>query len=191
MNIFLLSFGVFIINFTHLVSATDGLRSKLISRYSRRNFYIAHGIASSVALLMIIYGFSERDFIVIYEPPIWSAHFNKSIMFFSVWLFVGDFFNGYIKKLTKAPTFAAIGLWSLGHLCANGDLYSVILFGGFLLLVAGFLLLVLTGLYDNWRKPAADTTYHYKYDLYAFGIAIIAYTALVIAHPYISGINIF
>jgi len=40
--------------------------------------------------------------------------------------------TGNIKKALKHPMLAAVKLWALGHLLANGDVSSVILFGSFL-----------------------------------------------------------
>lgn len=184
MNLFILILGVLIINIIHIISAINSLRSRLIAQYSRKSFFMVHGIISTLALLLIIFGFYQRDFITIYDPPIWGADFNKSAMFFSFWLLASQFFNGYIKQFTKAPAIAAIAIWSFGHLCANGDLHSIILFGG-------FLIYALTGLYFKWQRPAADTTYHYKYDIYAFAIGFIAYSATGLAHPYFTGISVF
>ncbi|MEL7539335.1 MAG: NnrU family protein, partial [Pseudomonadota bacterium] len=39
---------------------------------------------------------------------------------------------GHIKKLSKHPMLLAIKLWAVGHLLANGELNSVLLFGSFL-----------------------------------------------------------
>ena len=183
MNIFLLILGVFIINFTHLVSAIGSLRERLISKYSRRSFFAIYGIASTIALLLIIFGYYERDFIVVYEPPVWGARFNVSIMLLAFFMLCSQFTNGHIKRWVKAPAIAAIGVWSFGHLCANGDLHSVIMFGG-------FLLYALTGLYFKWRKPTVNPAHHYKYDIYAFLAGFALYMAVGYAHPYFTGVSI-
>ena len=39
---------------------------------------------------------------------------------------------GHIKKTLKHPMLVAVKLWALGHLLANGELNSIILFGSFL-----------------------------------------------------------
>lgn len=184
MNLFMLILGMLIINITHLISAINGLRDKLIIKYSRRNFYTVYGLASTVAFLLIVLGFYQRDFIVVYQPPIWGADFNKTTMFLSFWLLTSQFFNSYIKWLTKAPTIAAIGIWAFGHLCANGDLHSVIMFGG-------FLFYTLVGLYFKWQKPSTTASHHYKFDIYAFAIGAFCYSAIGMAHPYFTGISVF
>ena len=39
---------------------------------------------------------------------------------------------GHIKKITKHPMLLSVKIWALGHLLANGELNSVILFASFL-----------------------------------------------------------
>lgn len=184
MNLFMLALGVFILNFTHLVSAIDGLKAALIAKYSRKGFFAVYGTASTLALLLIIYGFYERDFIAIYEPPIWGAEFNKSAMFLAFWLLVGQWYNGWFKQFLKAPGIASIGVWAFGHLCANGDLHSLVLFGG-------FLLYALIGLYFKMQIPLPKATYHYRQDVKAFFIAFVLYASVGMLHPYFTGISVF
>lgn len=184
MNLFMLSLGVFIINFTHLASAIEGLRTALIAKYSRAGFFSVYGIASTLALVLIIYGYYNRDFTPLYEPPLWGTEFNKGAMFLAFWLLVGQWFNGWFKQFLKAPMVAGIGVWAFGHLCANGDLHSVILFGG-------FLLYALIGLYFKIQNPLPPATYHYKQDVKAFFIAFIIYACIGMLHPFFTGIKVF
>jgi uncharacterized membrane protein len=40
--------------------------------------------------------------------------------------------TGHIKKAVKHPMLLAVKIWATGHLLANGELNSVLLFGSFL-----------------------------------------------------------
>jgi uncharacterized membrane protein len=40
---------------------------------------------------------------------------------------------GRIKQWVKHPMLLGVGLWALGHLLANGDLFGLLTFGAFLL----------------------------------------------------------
>ena len=120
---------------------------------------------------------------MVYEPPIWGARFNASIMFLAFFMLCAQFFNGHMKRWVKAPAIVAILVWSFGHLCANGDLHSVIMFGG-------FLLYALMGLYFKWQRPAANADCHYRYDIYAFAVGFVVYMAVGYAHPYFTGVSV-
>ncbi len=184
MNLFMLALGVFILNFTHLVSAIGGLRDALIAKYSRSGFFGVYGTASTLALVLIVFGFYQRDFMPVYEPPLWGAEFNKGAMFLAFWLVVGQLFNGWFKQLFKAPLIVGIGVWAFGHLCANGDLHSIILFGG-------FLIYALVGIYFKLQKKYPAKTYHYRQDVKAFFIAFVVYACIGMLHPFFTGIRVF
>ena len=47
-------------------------------------------------------------------------------------LFLATYLPGRIKAVVKHPTLAAVKLWAVAHLLANGTLADVLLFGGFL-----------------------------------------------------------
>ena len=95
------------------------------------------GLYSLVSLLgfgLIIYGFgATRGMGVIYTPPTGLAHINLLLTIPALILLVASQVPaGHIKKITKQPMLLAVKLWALGHLLANGELNSVLLFGSFL-----------------------------------------------------------
>ena len=68
----------------------------------------------------------------LYDPPAWLRHVNLVLMMIAMVLLAAFVVPGRIKAAVKHPMLAAIKVWALGHLLANGDLASVILFGSFL-----------------------------------------------------------
>jgi uncharacterized membrane protein len=110
----------------------------------RDNFIKARGenawkglytVVSLVGFGLIIWGYSmaRLNTPVLYVPPIWLTHINLLFMLFSfILLAVYGMPPGRIKAAVKHPMLAAVKLWAFGHLLANGDLASVLLFGSFL-----------------------------------------------------------
>ncbi len=47
-------------------------------------------------------------------------------------LLVAAYVPSRIRTATKHPMLAAVKIWAVGHLLANGDLASILLFGSFL-----------------------------------------------------------
>lgn len=95
-----------------------------------------YSIISIVGFVLIIWGFSiaRLDAPVLYTPPFWFTHVTLLLMLVSfVLLMASSVPPGRIKVAVKHPMLLAIKLWSVGHLMANGDLASVILFGSFLI----------------------------------------------------------
>ena len=93
-----------------------------------------YSLVSIVGFVLIVYGFgAARGAGVLYTPPTWLAHINLVLTIPALILLVASQIPaGYIKKVTKHPMLLAVKLWALGHLLANGELNSVLLFGSFL-----------------------------------------------------------
>ncbi len=93
-----------------------------------------YSLISLVGFGLIIYGFGlTRGLGLLYQPPVWARHLNLVIMLPALVLLVtSQLPAGWLKKLTKHPMLVAVKLWALGHLLANGEYNSVILFGTFL-----------------------------------------------------------
>ncbi len=93
-----------------------------------------YSLISIVGFVLIVYGFgAARGSGVLYTPPTGLAHINLVLTIPALILLVASQFPaGHIKKATKHPMLLAVKLWALGHLLANGELNSVILFGSFL-----------------------------------------------------------
>lgn len=93
-----------------------------------------YSLISIVGFVLIVYGFgAARGSGVLYTPPTGLAHINLVLTVPALILLVASQIPaGHIKKTTKHPMLLAVKLWALGHLLANGELNSVLLFGSFL-----------------------------------------------------------
>lgn len=127
----LLAFGVFLTAALHLVAAVPPLKARLKAILGEKAYGPAFGIASIVGIAIIVLGWRSSDFVLVYDPPEWGRHANYLLTLIA-FIFLGIFlFRGSWRQKVRFPmAFAAI-FWATGHLLANGDLASVILFGGF------------------------------------------------------------
>ena len=93
-----------------------------------------YSLVSIASFVLIVYGFgAARGSGILYTPPTWLAHINLVLTIPALILLVASQVPaGHIKKATKHPMLLAVKLWALGHLLANGELNSVLLFGSFL-----------------------------------------------------------
>ncbi|MDZ4762749.1 MAG: NnrU family protein [Alphaproteobacteria bacterium] len=96
------------------------------------------GLYSLVTLAgfgLIVWGYGNlKPWIPIWDPPVWTRHVALTLMLPALILLVSAYVPaGYIKRAVKHPMLAAVKVWALAHLVANGDLASIILFGSFLL----------------------------------------------------------
>lgn len=121
---------------THLYSS---FRSRIPSRDIRVRMgtikYMGlYSIFSGLGFALMIWGYGlARPSPALYTPPDWSVHVNMALMLPALILLLAAYGPlGYIKQAVKHPMLLAIILWSSGHLLANGEQNSVILFGSFL-----------------------------------------------------------
>lgn len=118
------------------------------------------GLYSLVSLIgfgLIVYGFdATRGAGILYTPPFWMKHVNLLLMIPAMILLVASQMpTGHIGKATRHPMLLSVKIWALGHLLANGELNSVILFGSFLA-YAVFDRIMVKRRGDNGRGDAVD-----------------------------------
>lgn len=93
-----------------------------------------YSLVSIVGFVLICWGFgATRDAGSLYMAPSWGRHVNLALMLPALILLVASQMpTGLIKKAVKHPMLIAVKLWAFGHLLANGEVNSVILFASFL-----------------------------------------------------------
>jgi uncharacterized membrane protein len=69
---------------------------------------------------------------VLFDPPMWTRHITLALMLPAMIFLVAAQIPSRIRNAVRHPMLLAIKLWALGHLLANGDVASLLLFGSFL-----------------------------------------------------------
>ncbi|MBN8632844.1 MAG: hypothetical protein J0L76_18580 [Rhodobacterales bacterium] len=77
-------------------------------------------------------GIAPAEFVELWSPPRFLVHVNNLLMFFAVYLFAASGMKTRITRVIRHPQLTAVKTWAVAHLLVNGDLASVILFGGIL-----------------------------------------------------------
>ena len=120
----------------HLYSA---FRSRAPGRDLRQRmgygpFMGLYSLVSLIGFGLIIYGYDAARWIgTAYFAPAWGRHVNMALMLPAlIFLVAANLPAGRIKKTLKHPMLVSVKLWALGHLLANGEWNSVILFTSFL-----------------------------------------------------------
>lgn len=94
-----------------------------------------YSVVSVAGLALIVWGWHlyRPDAPEVFTPPAWGRHVTPLLVLFAFILFpAANAPAGYIKHYLKHPMLIGTILWSGGHLLANGDAASLLLFGGFL-----------------------------------------------------------
>jgi uncharacterized membrane protein len=119
----------------HTLTTMRAQRAALIARTGEVPYKVAYALVSLAGIALIAYGFSRyraAGMIEIWYPPRWFRHVNNVLLWPAFICVAAAYIPGDIKRVLKHPMLVGIKLWAFGHLLANGDLGSIILFGSFL-----------------------------------------------------------
>lgn len=111
-------------------------------------------IVGSIVLMVI--GYRAADFIYLWNPPSFMVHINNLLMLIAFWVYgssAAKDAKAWPAYKTRHPQLLAVKIWALAHLLVNGDLASVILFGG-LLAWAVVSVILINRAEPDWTPPA-------------------------------------
>jgi uncharacterized membrane protein len=93
-----------------------------------------YSVLSIVGFVLIVvgYGAARQSPVVLYAPPMWTRHLALVLLLPVFPLLLAAYLPGRIQAAARHPMLAAVMLWAIAHLLANGMLADVLLFGGFL-----------------------------------------------------------
>jgi uncharacterized membrane protein len=119
----------------HTLTTQRDLRARVIASAGEGGYKIGYALVSAVGLALIVWGFAHyraTGWIDVWYPPVAFKHITVALMLPAVILVVASYIRGRIYTTLKHPMLTGIKLWAAAHLLANGDLGSIILFGGIL-----------------------------------------------------------
>lgn len=128
----LLIFGLIVFLGLHLLPSLPNLRASLVRRLGENGYKGVFTLVSLASLALTIWGYAQAPFVEVWSPPTWTRHLAALLMAVAVIVLVAAYVPGRIKRTLKHPMLVAIKIWAAAHLLANGDLASMLLFGGFL-----------------------------------------------------------
>lgn len=87
-------------------------------------------ILASVVLMVV--GYRGAEFVHLWSPPAFLTHVNNLLMLIAVYLFAASGMKTLITRSIRHPQLTGFKAWAVAHLLVNGDVASIILFGGLL-----------------------------------------------------------
>ncbi len=138
------------------------------------------------SVVLIVLGWRSIDPIDIYNPQSWGRHVTFFLVLLTFILFVAARRATNIKRVLRHLQLTGLVLWSIGHLFANGDNRSLILFS-WLGVWAIIEMILISRREGEWIKPELVSV---KNDVITVIGGCVLYAVLLIAHPYLSGIKL-
>ncbi|WP_105431259.1 NnrU family protein [Neorhizobium sp. T6_25] len=143
MTQFLLAFVAFIT--LHSIPAVPKIRGALIGWMGHGSYIAAYSVVSTAALAWLFLSALSLDYVEIWQPRSWQACLAFVLSPIGLFLVLAGLFSrnpfsisfrkggepDAIVSVTRHPVLWGFLCWSVGHIPANGDLRSLLLFGGF------------------------------------------------------------
>lgn len=109
-----------------------GRRDVLAARLGEMAYKGVYAVATGVVVAVIVFGYQQAEFVNVWTPPAFLWHLNSLLMTIAVFLFIAGGIPSPVRRKIRHPQLAGVKTWAIAHLLVNGDLASVILFGGML-----------------------------------------------------------
>ena len=177
---------------THVFVTMRDHRAAVVARIGEWRYRGLFSLVSIVGIVLIGYGFAAYRAagpIMVWYPPGWTRHIVVALMWPASICVAAAYIPGNIKRVLKHPMLVGVKTWAFAHLCANGDLGGIILFGSVLA----------WAVYDRitlkHRKDAGAPPIPVggaKNDLIAIVVGTTIYLALgFVFHPVVIGVPAF
>jgi len=187
MGIAILILGMVVFIGVHCIPMMPARRQQLVARFGGEDAYRARfALVAAVGLLLIIVGVAYANYVHVYIPPSWGRHLTHLLVLIAFILLPAAHMPNDIKRFTPHPMNWGVILWGVGHLLANGDLASIILFGGFAAYSAVDIVSA------NARgATTSDARYPMKKNIMVVVAGVVTYGVLAWAHPWLFGMPAF
>ena len=156
----LLVAGLVLFLVLHLIPSAASLRASLVERLGEKPYRGVFGAIAFASLALIVWGFSRAPIDPIYAPPVWGRHAAMTAVPIALVLFAAANMPTHIRALLRHPMLLGLLLWAIAHLLANGDLRTIVLFGGFAL----FAVVETVSAIARGKNPPADPAPRYAMD---------------------------
>lgn len=181
----LLTIGVFLWSVVHLFPALGPQgRARMVERLGDGPFRGLFSLLIIVALVLIVVGWRSSLPVFVYIPPVWGREAAGLLVLAGFILFVAARAPTNIKRILRHPQLTGVLAWAVGHLLANGESRSLILFGG----LAAWSLVEMIAINRRdgaWQKPDRRPILS---DVITVVIGILAFALFLFLHRWIAGV---
>ena len=166
----------------HLVPSTP-LRGAMVARMGEDPFKGMFSLVALVGFGLIVYGFSQTEFVALLNPQSWGRSAAYVLMPVAMILLVASNTPNNLKRFVRHPMLIGVTLWAATHVAANGDLASTLLFLCFGVFALLDIVLVETG----GRYKAAEPV-SVGWDVATVAIGLLVAALVFYFHEYVSGV---
>jgi uncharacterized membrane protein len=180
---FLLVLGLALFIGIHAAPSLPGLRQSLVNRWGEGPYKAVFSLIAAAGFVLIVIGKGRAEMVPLWQPPNWGRTAALWLMPLAFVLLAGAYMPGNVKRYTRHPMLWGVTLWAALHLLANGDLASLLLFGGF----GAYALFAMWSQNQRGAK-LSEKTYPMRSDALVIVTGVIAYAVFLYLHSYLFGV---
>ena len=132
----LLILGLVLFLGAHTLTTLRPTRAAVIGRLGEGAYKGLYSLVSAAGLVLIVWGFASyrsAGYLHVWDPPAIFHPIALILLWFAFVALAATYAPpGKIKAVLRHPMLVAVKAWALSHLLVNGDLGSMLLFGGLL-----------------------------------------------------------
>ncbi len=181
----LLMLGIVLFIGVHLLPSFVSARRAVMERLGPGAYKGLFSLLSLAGLVLMVVGQYRADFQPLWQPPAWGRNAALVLLLPAFVLLAAANMPSNIKRYTRHPMLWGVTLWSAGHLLANGDRASLLLFGS----LGAYA--VFDMLSANLRGAVKQVqVYPRVKDGVTVAAGLLVYVVLLWLHPYLFGVAV-
>lgn len=178
--------GVLLWSFMHFLPAVDaGLRKSLIAKLGENPYKGIFALLMALSVYLMISGWKATIPELVYAAPAWGRHGTALLVLIAFVLFSAPYPANNFKRILRHPQLTGLACWGIGHLLSNGELRSIVLFGG-LAAWAVVEMLLINRRDGAWTRPDPAPV---KNDILLVVAGIVIYAIFLFSHQWLFGVS--
>jgi uncharacterized membrane protein len=105
-----------------------------------------------VSMVLMVVGYRSVGDIYVWSPPSWGMHLTDLLMVIAVVLIGLGSSQSRLRGALRHPMLIGIIVWAVAHLLVNGDMGSIVLFGGMFVWAKAQIIMINRSSPD-WQRP--------------------------------------
>ena len=160
------------------------LFKRLAPKARRRMGNSARGMVTAGSLfgiVLMVIGYRMADPVPLWSAPGWAWHLNNLLMVAAVLLVGAGHSRSHLNAVLRHPMLTAVLIWAVAHLLVNGDLPSLVLFGGLGIWAVAEMVLINRAV--PHPPPVKKATL--KGDAIYLAVSVVVFIVIVLVHSWI------
>ncbi len=117
----------------HAIPYAPGLRARLVETMGMAVYQSLFGAASLAAVAVVAIGYADAPRTHLWDAPNFARPLAHTFVPIALIVIAAAYTGSNLNRATAHPVAWGIGLWAAVHVLNNGDLPSLVMFGGLVL----------------------------------------------------------